>query len=86
MDKKSNMNEAEREDRRLLVALGVLVLVLVGLFMVGMFIIKLATPIVQGEIDATSVRVSGKLPGRVKQFYVQEGGSYGSVRRNPNSL
>jgi Na+/citrate or Na+/malate symporter len=29
MDKKSNMNEAEREDRRLLVALGVLVLVLV---------------------------------------------------------
>ena len=73
MDKKSNMNEAEREDRRLLVALGVLVLVLVGLFMVGMFIIKLATPIVQGEIDATSVRVSGKLPGRVKQFYVQEG-------------
>ena len=51
MDKKSNMNEAEREDRRLLVALGVLVLVLVGLFMVGMFIIKLATTIVQDEKD-----------------------------------
>lgn len=73
MDKKNNINEVEREDRRLLVALGVLTLVMVCLFLVGMFLIKPATPVVQGEIDATSVRVSGKLPGRVKQFYVQEG-------------
>lgn len=73
MDTKNNINEVEREDRRLLVALGVLVLVMIGLFLVGMFLIKPAEPMVQGEVDATSVRVSGKLPGRVKQFYVQEG-------------
>lgn len=65
--------EMEREERRLLAALGILVAVLLLLFIAGMFLIKPASVEVQGQADATSVRVSGKLPGRVAEFFVQEG-------------
>ena len=66
-------DEVRREDRRLLLALGILVLMLVGLFLAGMYLIGEPKPVVQGEVDATEVRVSGRLPGRVKHLYVCEG-------------
>lgn len=68
-----NIKEMEQEDRRLLKALVVLVVVMILLFIAGTFLIKPAGVVVQGQADATSVRVSGKLPGRVADFYVQEG-------------
>lgn len=70
MDK---IKEMEQEDRRLLKALASLVVVMIILFIVGMFLLKPAEVPVQGQADATSVRISGKLPGRVMDFYVQEG-------------
>lgn len=70
MDK---IKEMEQEDRRLLKALTGLVVVMIILFIVGMFLLKPAEVPVQGQADATSVRISGKLPGRVMYFYVQEG-------------
>lgn len=70
MDK---IKEMEQEDRRLLMALAGLVVVMIILFIVGMFLLKPAEVPVQGQADATSVRISGKLPGRVMDFYVQEG-------------
>ena len=73
MESKNNINEIGRDDRRLLVALCVLVLAMIVLFLVGMFLLKPAAPVVQGEVEATSVRVSGKLPGRLMRLYVQEG-------------
>lgn len=63
----------EQEDRRLLAALGILVIVMILLFIAGMFLIKPAQVPIQGQADATSVRISGKLPGRVAEFYVREG-------------
>lgn len=68
-----NIQEMKQEDRRLLIALGILVVVMILLFIAGMFLIKPAEVMVQGQADATSVRVSGKLPGRVVEFYVAEG-------------
>ncbi len=73
MDKDDKKKEMEREDRRLLMALAGLVVLMIILFIAGMFLLKPAEPVVQGQADATSVRVSGKLPGRVVDFYVQEG-------------
>lgn len=70
MDK---IKEMEQEDRRLLMALAGLVVVMIILFIVGMFLLKPAEVPVQGQADATSVRISGKLPGRVMDFCVQEG-------------
>lgn len=66
-------DDVRREDRRLLLALGILVLMLVGLFLAGMYLIGEPKPVVQGEVDATEVHVSGRLPGRVKHLYVREG-------------
>lgn len=60
-------------EKRLYIGLGALVLSMLIIFLVGMFLIKPDEPLIQGEVDATSVRVSGKLPGRVKEFYVREG-------------
>ncbi len=73
MDKDDKKKEMEREDRRLLMALAGLVVLMIILFIAGMFLLKPAEPVVQGQADAASVRVSGKLPGRVVDFYVQEG-------------
>ena len=68
-----NIQEMKQEDRRLLKALAGLVVVMLILFIVGMFFLKPAEVVVQGQADTTSVRISGKLPGRVVSFYVQEG-------------
>lgn len=65
--------EMEQEDRRLLTALGVFIVVMILLFIAGTFLIRPAKAVVQGQADATSVRISGKLPGRVTEFYVKEG-------------
>lgn len=65
--------EMEQEDRRLLTALGVFIVVMILLFIAGTFLIRPTKAVVQGQADATSVRISGKLPGRVTEFYVKEG-------------
>ena len=70
MDK---IKEMKQEDRRLLITLAGVVVIMIMLFIIGVFFIKPADVVVQGQAEATSVRVSGKLPGRVAEFYVHEG-------------
>lgn len=50
-----------------------LVVALVVLFIIGLFVFKPEPIIVQGEADATEVRISGKVPGRIKVFLTEEG-------------
>ena len=66
-------DKTKENERRLLIALGILVGALVILAILGAWFIKPAEPLIQGQADATSVRVSGKLPGRVTEFFVKEG-------------
>ena len=66
-------DKTKENERRLLIALGILVGGLVILAILGAWLIKPAEPLIQGQADATSVRVSGKLPGRVTEFFVKEG-------------
>lgn len=73
MEEVDKIKEMEQEDRRLLKALTCLIVAMVILFIVGMFLLKPAEVLVQGQADAASVRISGKLPGRVQDFYVKEG-------------
>jgi HlyD family secretion protein len=47
--------------------------VVVILAIIGFLTINPKQEIVQGEVDANSVRVSGLMPGRVEKFYVTEG-------------
>lgn len=40
---------------------------------VGMLLLKKKPVILQGQIEATEIRISGKLPGRIDTFLVKEG-------------
>lgn len=69
-----NANTAEqRENRNLLVALLLLTVGAAVLAIIGFVFLKKPAEIIEGQAEATSVRVSGKLPGRVVELYVKEG-------------
>ncbi len=63
----------EEKERSLMVGLIVLIGIVVVLALIGLFLLKPAPEIIQGQAEATQVRVSGKLPGRVVDFWVEEG-------------
>lgn len=65
--------EQKKENRVLISALGVVIVVVAALAIIGFLFINKPPQIIEGQAEATSVRVSGKLPGRVVDFYVQEG-------------
>lgn len=66
-------NEEKKENRKLIIALGGVMFVVAALAIIGFLFINKPAEILQGQAEATSVRVSGKLPGRVVEFYVHEG-------------
>ncbi len=63
----------QRENRVLLAAMGVVVLLCIVLAIIGFCLLSHPDEIVEGQAEATSVKISGKLPGRVRDFYVHEG-------------
>ena len=65
----------KRENKMLLISLAVIILVVVILSVVGFVFINEPVEVVQGQVEATTVKISGKLPGRVEKFFVQEGDS-----------
>ena len=65
----------KRENKMLLISLAVIILVVVILSVVGFVFINEPVEVVQGQAEATTVKISGKLPGRVEKFFVQEGDS-----------
>lgn len=69
----SQLNEEKKENRKLIIALGGVVFVVAALAIIGFLFINKPAELLQGQAEATSVRVSGKLPGRVVEFYVREG-------------
>lgn len=62
-----------RESRVLMVSLVLVILVTIAIAVTGLFLLKPPAEIIEGQAEATSVRISGKLPGRVTDIYVKEG-------------
>lgn len=50
-----------------------LVIVVIVIFVIGLIINRPEPIIIQGEADASEIRISGKVPGRIKQFKAEEG-------------
>ena len=50
-----------------------LIIVIIIIFIVGIIVNRPEPVIIQGEAEASEVRVSGKVPGRIKQFMAEEG-------------
>lgn len=69
------MEENTVKSRRigLVITLVIVVLALITLAVIGFLTVKPQPDTVQGQGDATEIRVSGKLPGRVVKLYVEEG-------------
>ena len=70
-----NDTNAKKKERTLFVGLAIVIIIMVCLCIAGIFLINPPEETVQGQVEATQVRVSGKLPGRVVAFYVEEGQS-----------
>ena len=67
-------NDAEkRESRTIMAAVLAVVVATAVLAIIGFCFLNEPDEIIEGQADATSVRVSGKLPGRVAELYVKEG-------------
>lgn len=73
IDNNSSSNVTVKKDSSLLVTLAIVVVAVALIALVGFLFLKPAPEVVEGQADATSVRISGKLPGRVMEIYVEEG-------------
>ena len=68
------MEKSESKKGRTLSIAFIAVLVAVALFTaIGMIAMRRQPLILQGQAEATEIRISGKLPGRVDSFLVREG-------------
>lgn len=65
--------EVSKKDRALILTIVIILLVIAALAVIGFLFIKPVPDTVQGQGEATEIRISGKLPGRVEKIYVEEG-------------
>lgn len=73
----SNVNDTQqhenKKDKMLICTIVLILIVLAALAIVGFLFIKPGPDTIQGQCDATEIRISGKLPGRIVDIYVEEG-------------
>lgn len=62
-----------KKDRMLIFTIITILVILAALAIFGFLCIKQGPDTVQGQADATELRISGKLPGRVAEIFVEEG-------------
>lgn len=62
-----------KKEATLVVTILIIILLVAALAVVGFLTIKQGPDTIQGQADATEIRISGKLPGRIEEIYVEEG-------------
>ena len=65
--------EISKKDRMLILTIACILIVIASLAVIGFLFLKQGPIPVQGQGEATEVRISGKLPGRVAEIFVEEG-------------
>lgn len=65
--------QQRQANKSLLITMGVVVIAVAVIAIIGFLCLNRPDDIIEGQVEGTTVRVSGKLPGRVVEFYVQEG-------------
>jgi len=63
----------ENNDKKVNLAAFIMIVVLIALFAIGWIINKPEPIVIQGSAEATEVRISGKIPGRIAGLRVKEG-------------
>ena len=65
--------EKETKSYNLVIGIAALILIILIIAIVGYFVSKPKPLVIQGEAEASEYRISGKVPGRIEEFYVKEG-------------
>ena len=63
----------DKSKKYLTISFIVVLIAVIILSFTGMLLLKDKPVILQGQIEATEIRISGKLPGRIDTFLVKEG-------------
>ena len=69
----TNTAPEARAEKSLLITMAVVVVAVAVIAVIGFLFMNHPEKIIDGQAEGTTVRVSGKLPGRVLEFYVSEG-------------
>jgi HlyD family secretion protein len=67
------MKTINKRHSGMLIAFSTLLLVVAAVSIIGWIVLKPEPIVLQGQAEATEVRVSGKVPGRISKFLVSEG-------------
>jgi len=67
------MKTINKSHSGMLIAFSTLLLVIAAVSIIGWIVLKPEPIVLQGQAEATEVRVSGKIPGRIDKFMVSEG-------------
>lgn len=65
--------EVSKRDRALITTIVIILVVIAAMAIIGFLFLKQGPDTVQGQGEATEIRISGKLPGRITDIYVEEG-------------
>ena len=66
-------NTEKRANRTLLLTMLIVVAAVAVIAIIGFVFMNRPDSYLEGQIEGTTVRISGKLPGRIVDFYVEEG-------------
>lgn len=69
----NDLNAEKRENKVLMISLLCVVCATIALAVIGFLCLESPSSPIEGQVEASSVKISGKLPGRVVKLYVQEG-------------
>lgn len=66
-------SQEKRANRSLLLTLAIVVAAVLFIAIIGFIFVNRPASYIEGQVEGTTVRISGKLAGRVVEFYAQEG-------------
>ena len=65
--------DERRAERSLLWTMGLVLVAIAVVAIIGFVFLNRPDDLIEGQVEGTTVRISGKLPGRVVEFFVEEG-------------
>lgn len=68
-----NTNQEKRANRALLLTIAIVVVAVAVIAIIGFLFMNKPADYIEGQVEGTTIRISGKLPGRVVEFYAHEG-------------
>lgn len=69
----NDTSNLKRTERSLLITMGIVIVAVAIIAIIGFVFMNKPADIIEGQAEGTTVRISGKLPGRVVEFFVEEG-------------